>query len=403
MSAAPVRDDYIRPSALSAIAICPGRPTMEAAVERVFGQAEEEAEDDEEGEEEAPERGNVAQLGTEAHAWGETGIRLLAMDRDGKPNEILPHIDTIIAKLNELHAEPEVTKMDKWTWWCIEFYVRKVHELCVMHDIQPLNILVEHHLTMDGLGFRQGGTSDCILVVPFVKVIVIDFKAGFLDQDDASEHDQLAAYAYGAAKEFSVDQVQVWIVAPRCDKDRRVSGGAFDAEALRTAGIWIEAITRRARIADPEIVPSYTSCLYCKALTRCNPARSWLMNTQEALTLIGDPTDADEWGRLADAQAIAGRFNKEGKAKVKKHLIGGGQATGWKLGAGRAIWSLLEVAKAIDFLDEKGFTEMCSNALTIKIGKLSQEARDLLEGEKLIEERPSSPSLKPVKGAKAAL
>ena len=381
------RETYIRPSAMSAIALCAGRPSMEAAFEFIYGRAPD---------------SQQASMGNNAHGWSAKGINYLIAALICEPADAV--LQTALARLRVEHADATAAlHLDKWTWWGVEYVVSKIHELVVLHSVEPDNIMVEYHLTLDGLGIRRGGTSDVILVVPGKLCIVVDHKFGFLEQEDAAEHDQIMVYALGAAREFSVPVVHVAILAPRADRDKRTTMAKFDAETMRQATIWVDAILRRARAPDPELSPNYTSCLYCKAITRCKPSRSWAMNVLEALKTIGDPADPDGWAEIAGAQAIAARFAEDAKEQCKSRLQKGGAITGWKLGSGRAIWSVKQVGLALELLEQKGLGEMGSAALSIKIGELSEEARKMLCDAGYAEEKPSAPSLKAVKGEKASV
>ena len=127
------------------------------------------------------------------------------------------------------------------------------------------------------------------------------------------------------------------------------------------------------------------------------------MNVLEALKTIGDPADPDGWAEIAGAQAIAARFAEDAKEQCKARLQKGGAITGWKLGSGRAIWSVKQVGLALELLEQKGLGEMGRAALSIKIGELSEEARKMLCDAGYAEEKASAPSLKAVKGEKASV
>jgi RecB family exonuclease len=92
--------------------------------------------------------------------------------------------------------------LKEWDQRCVADAVTFARALIDKHGIEPEHILVEHRLDGKDLGLVNGGTADLILVVPFRLVVVVDWKFGFIDQEDADEHDQLVAYALMASRTF---------------------------------------------------------------------------------------------------------------------------------------------------------------------------------------------------------
>lgn len=364
--------DFIRPSSLHPIASCPGRPAMEAAVVNAYGEPESSAE---------------ASMGTKAHAYAATGITAWIAGCDW---------DKAIAMAC---GDATADGMDHWTVWCIRACLEFARDLIAQHGVEAENVLVEHALDMLDLGMDRPGTADLVLVVPFKQVIVVDWKYTYLDQGDASDHDQLQAYANAAAASFKTQTVLVYLYAPRADKAHRATAARFDAAALAANAAWTRAVVARAKAPNPELVPSYDACLYCRALTRCAAAQEFIVNAQEALAMIGQPLDPDAWGDLAAASKIAAKFGEDAKEQVKDHLIKGGCATGWGLGSGRAIRSCSDPATALKRLDAAGMGPLGLEAISLSPAKLPEEALAVIAD--LVIEKPSAPSLKAVK-ARAA-
>lgn len=360
--------DYIRPSSLHAIAACPGRPTMEAAVVSAFGEHEGSAE---------------ASMGTKAHAAVAAGI-----DRwvEGQS-------DAEAASSSE--QEAAAAGLDAWTSGCVRACVEFALALIHKNEIERDNVLIEHPLDMGPLGMDRIGTADLVLVVPHKRCIVVDWKFTFLDQGDATDHDQLQSYAVAAATTFRTNIVEVFLFAPREPRLRRATGATFSADALRANAAWTRAVVARANQPNPELAPSYDACLYCRALTRCAAAKEQIMNANEALSLIGSPTEPDDWGALASAAKIAEKFGDDAKEQVKSHLIGGGAATGWGLGSGRNIRSCTSPSDALRRLDAAGMGPLAMEAVSLSVAKLPPEAVEIIAD--LVQEKPSAPSLKATK------
>lgn len=360
-------EPFIRPSSTGENALCAGRPLMQATMVALHGKREA-----------APE----ANMGHKAHAWGESGVRLLTTDMDDmEPLEEVADIESVIRDLRRNMAEArnggQDCAVDTWTERVVEDYVRFIHGLIVKHGISPDNVLVEERLDMTDIGFRNGGTSDCILVVPFKLVIVVDLKAGFLEQEEAADHSQIAGYGVSAALRFQTKDVMVFIAQPRQEKSKRFSGATFDAAAIKETAAWISSVNNRCRATNPELTAGYAQCANCQALARCAAAKEMMMNAQEALETLGMPLDADGRGALADAAKLAERFADAGKEIVKAALKAGESATGWKLGSPRALRSVANPGQALATLAANGITMRALSemeAVTIKLGALTPEA-----------------------------
>ncbi len=368
------REAFIRPSTLAAIAACNARPTMEAAHEALYGKQES-----------AP----VAEMGNDLHARSSVAI-----------NDVIAGMawgDAIAKACNLAVSEG----LKSWSVWCLQFALERVRDLALKYEITADNILSEHRMDMAGVGFARGGTADVVMVVPFKLVVVVDFKYGFLDQGDAEDHDQLQAYGIAAADQFKCEDVQVWVLQPRAEKPHRMSGATFDAAALRTNRAWTQAVLRLARGDNPELTAGYSQCVYCKAFTHCPAVKERIVQAQEALQLIGPPTDADAWGEAADAYKLAEKWGADGKDETKAHLLanGPGSVTGWKLGAGRAIRSVADMPRALERLREAGLVEAAAPAMSISVGKMEPMVADLLADQ--VVEHTSAPSLVQEKRAQA--
>lgn len=373
---------FIRPSSLHAIAACPARPLTEAATVATVGEPAE-----------SPE----ASMGHRAHAFVADAINNWKLSQETGEHGACWG-DTIALARNDAAADG----LDAWTVRCIQFCLETARDLIAKYEIYPENALVEHRLDMTDLGM-SGGTADLILVEPFERVIVIDWKFTFMDQGDATEHDQLQAYAASAAVTFRTPEVIVYLVAPRADKDNRVTSAKFDADALRENATWTRAVVARATSERPELRASHDACIYCRALATCPAARKYIMDAHEALAVLGNPTTADDLGELANAAKLAEKFAESGKETVKAELIAGNPATGWKLGAPRAIRSVVGVADALAEMEAAGIkaTDLAqADALSIKVGNLPDAAASIIAAR--ITEKLSSPSLTQDKRGRAA-
>jgi hypothetical protein len=364
--------DFIRPSSLHAIAACPGRPTMEAAYVNTYGE---------------PESSTEASMGHQAHAWAAEGILNWRQGDEWG--------DAIAKACNEATE----SGLDHWTVWCIQSCIEFARDLIAKHDIERENVLVEHSLEMLSQGMDRPGTADLVLVIPFKLVVVVDWKFTFLDQGDAGDHDQLQGYGNAAAATFKTSEVIVYLFQPRAEKGKRASAAKFDAATIYANSAWTRAVVAIAKAPNPNLAPSYESCLYCRALTRCLAAREFIMDAKEALQFLGNPRDPDSWGELAAAAKIGEKFAEDSKDLVKDHIMKGGAATGWGLGSGRTIRSCTDAKEAMRRLDDAGMRDLALEAVKISVASLPTEAVEVIAD--LVQEKPSAPSLKAVKSRAA--
>jgi len=372
--------DFIRPSALSAISRCHGRPRMEAAVVNAYGE---------------PPTSDEANVGTLLHAAVQEVVEhwKLCQETGERGAEWGDAIALTINNLGEKH--PELSSYDLW---CLEFACRYARDLIVKHEVHPDNVLTEQRLDMLDVGIGRGGTADLVLVVPHKRVLVVDWKFGHLESDAADENDQTATYGGAAAATFKVQEVEVHLVQPRAEKHARATAATFDAKALAAQNAWTRSVVALARNPNPDLRPSYDACKHCRALTRCAAAKEAIVLSSQALELIGKPTDADAWGDLAGMAKLAAKFSENGVDEVKARLQAGGDVTGWKLQPSGNMKICLDPRGVFSRLEEKGLKEQALAAIKIDVGRLTPAAADLV-GE-FIELRPKAASLKPSKVGK---
>jgi len=362
--------DFIRPSSLAAIAQCPGRPTMEAAVVNLEGDQPD-----------SPE----ASMGHRGHEIIGRNIECWRLSQE--PGGLGKGWDDIIAQAAD---EATAAGMSSWDAWCVRFCLEFARDAIQKYGIEADNVLVEHRMGMADLGMA-GGTADLILVVPFKLVIVIDWKLGYVEQQEAADNDQLQAYGVSASEEFKTKAVLVYVVTPRAEKEYRVTAGKFDAKALEESACWTRAVVARAQSPNPELAPDYSACVYCRAVRQCPAVKEHLVNTQEALAVLGTPATPEAWGDAIGAAKLAEKWGEGWKEAGKAHLMSGGQANGFKLGAGRSIESVANVPEAVAKLREAGMEAEALEAASISAGKLTPAARAVIES--YITTKTSAPSL----------
>lgn len=320
------RGTFVRPSAIGAIAACNGRPFMEDAVVSAFGE---------------PSTSEIAEVGNAVDGFMGKGIEAWKAGAEWG--------DAIADACNQAAA----SGLNRYDVFCIQISIEFIRDLVAKHDAERDNVMTQHWLDMSAYGINRGGTCDVAIVIPFKLLIIVDEKAGYIDQGDASEHDQTMVYGVAGAETFKVPEVEVYLFQPRNEKSRRITGTKFNAVSLRKNAAWTSAIVRLAMAENPEIKPGYEQCKYCKALTRCAAAKEYFMLAREAAALIGKPTDPDAWGELVDAAKVAQRFYEEGTDAAKAWAKAGGEITGWGLKDSGTVCKI-DAQKAIKLAREAG-------------------------------------------------
>lgn len=365
---------FRRPSNIARLAACPAAAIVSALVLELDGEAPA-----------APE----ANLGNEVHAGVQEGVGYALTVTGGDWT----------AAANMACDKAAARGMDGWSVSCIRMTLDFYHQLIVKYQIEPENILAEHALDMAATGFRRKGTSDLVLVVPFKLVVIVDLKAGFVDQGDAEDHDQMATYSAAAAETFKVKKVVTYLWQPRAERERRATCATFDAAALHDTTTWALAVLWRSRRPDAQLCPGFSQCSTCPALRRCPAAKDFIVNAQEAIALIGAPTTAESWGEALGAAKLAEKWAEAWKNAGKAHLVAGGEATGFKLGTPRSIRSVVGVPEAMAKLRDAGHEDEALAALSMAVAKLSEQAQQIIAGN--ITENLTDPPLVATKAKKA--
>jgi hypothetical protein len=265
------------------------------------------------------------------------------------------------------------------------------------YQIERDNILVECPLDMVTCGMTRNGTSDLVLIVTGKLVVICDLKAGFLDQGDADDHDQMASYAVAAAMDFQCEEVHVYLFQPRAEKEHRSSAARYDAKQLRDAAAWSHSVCALARNPNPPLTAGFLQCNTCPAMRRCEAAKEYIMQAQEAIEIMGEPLTPDTWGETIGAAKLAEKWADEWKKAGKAYMQEGGLATGFKLNDGRSMRACDTVAIAMRKLEAGGYGNELLTATTISIGKLSPEAIECIKEN--ISTKKCEPSIAPDKRA----
>lgn len=307
MNAPTTYRSFIRPSFLPVLAECPAAAQMTFYFVQTFGE---------------PDEADVMALGTDMHAC--VVMALYPLMAGG-----LPATDEVLAKFPSFSGWDQACVRR-----CVEFAVELLRKTRNDYPDEDVQILLEHHLDGSVLGIDRGGSADLVIVVPFRHLRIVDWKCGFLDQGEAADHDQLAAYGVMGAATFKTKTVEVYLFQPRADVALRASGARFAAAELRATETWTRAVVEDATSDDPELRAGF-HCTKCRAVTRCAAAKEFIMRLKEAVAKIAAANDPKAWCELIDSAKVAGKFSDDAIEQAKGHLIAGGQVELWSLKPGQ--------------------------------------------------------------------
>jgi hypothetical protein len=344
-----------------------------------------------------------AAMGQDAHAVvGMTLLFATRHDADADhPRDAIEPLESSIQYAENIVAM-RYRNLNGYDWWCIAQCVSFAYSMIAKHGIEPCDVLVEQHMDGQHIGLDNGGTADLVLLVPFVRAIVIDWKLGYLEQDDAADHDQLSAYAMMAAHQYRLDRVDVWIFQPRQDRHRRQSGARYDAEALRSRYEWAMGVCCAANHPDARLSPGYPQCQHCDALIFCQAARGYIMRARDAVQLMGPPKDPHLLLEMAGARVVAQRFADEAKEYLRRLLMSGMEVPGLRLRSTGMSRSFSSASAVIQRAADNGHAAEAASATTISVGQLREAVGPELFGKTygdLVEETPKAKAITIVKGS----
>ena len=122
------------------------------------------------------------------------------------------------------------------------------------------DVLVERRLEFKYAGIVQYyGFSDVVAVFPD-KVLVVDFKFGYLPVTEAENNMQGAAYALAAMQEFKKEKAEVLFINPRINQHTFCT---FDDRAAIAS--YIMGVIAKCKEENAPLIPGEKQCKYCKA------------------------------------------------------------------------------------------------------------------------------------------
>ena len=283
---------FIRPSSMSAIELCPGRPRLEAQICNLIPGWYDRS---------SP----VAIQGTKAHDAQAHTLALIYHRPDGfhPASEALDDMRNHLAALEPWAADAARR--------CVAYCVALVDSLLAQG--LRVRVEVEMHLPGGSTGIQRGGTADVLIFGYDMngvlrKLIIEDTKTGFLDQGEACDHLQLHCYAAMAWEKYEPEHIEVHLAQGRI---RHFSAASFTKWDVININHRAYFIVRRATEESHIFSPCINACRYCKALPLCAAARGKIMSDAKRLEMFG--MDYSDRIKLDDDAKLARRFVEEAK------------------------------------------------------------------------------------------
>jgi hypothetical protein len=172
-----------------------------------------------------------------------------------------------------IQVEGDDFKVDYDMADAVQVYLDTVRS--VLEEYPGAELRVEHQFALEFIHPELGGTCDAIIVVPFHKVIVLDYKHGKGVVVAADENTQAKIYALGAAVSEDLEDIEVVIVQPRA----YAKGDGVKRWNTTKSGLmqWAEHILKPATIeasTNPNArFKTGDWCRFCSASPICPEAR----------------------------------------------------------------------------------------------------------------------------------
>ncbi len=156
------------------------------------------------------------------------------------------------------------------------------------------------------------------------KGLIVDFKSGRGEYDEAADNAQLRGLAALVGTHYDLTEVRAAIVQPFCGKPTVAD---FVWNAIDAAWDWTVAIVERAEDATEADAKAGSHCHYCKAKVDCPAFRAW--STEPAKTLAADRLPDDPKTAQAALYARAMEIDAASLGAILDRC----QALGWLISA----------------------------------------------------------------------
>lgn len=213
----------------------------------------------------------------------------------------------------------------------IQVHLDLVRRLMDQYADQGARLYVEEGLS-SFLDPDAWGTSDTIIFVPGVKLIVIDFKYGrnIIVEPDSSQNKEYGYMACEGFEDSGIEDVELWITQPRAPhpKGRVRSYSATRAELEK----WFvgEAVPAMAATREPDALLTIgTWCRFCDAKDKCPAMKGETLNLN--MDLEPEYMTGEELGSLMQRGDAINKYMAKLGEEAFKRVRAGEEVSGYKL------------------------------------------------------------------------
>lgn len=286
--------------------------------------------------------------------------------------------------------------------WSIAQAIIAVYDLIDIYHAQPCLVFTEIHLSgQHEIGLDpQHGQADLVILDPFRRLVIVDYKFGWLYQDEAEDNDQMACYAVLGRKTYTVDEAHVAVIQPR-QRDCRVSRARFDRTSLENTARWIADVSRRCKDPRAQLCASYMACIYCEAAPWCAACGEWMIEAQDMIYQLETADEPDLVAGVIERAKIAAKIGKDGTEIARELIAHGCEVPGWGLGKPSVTREITDFSAARGIAEDNGLASTFAGACTVSAAKLREvlgpDAFTALFG-KVTKENTNKPSVVRCKG-----
>jgi hypothetical protein len=260
--------------------------------------------------------GEPASEGTAAHA-----IAAMALEQDKEAWEFIGLV--VVADGLPFIVDQEMADG-------VQVHLDLVDRLMKQYAEEGARLYVEEKLS-SFLDPDAWGTSDTIIFVPGVKIIVIDFKYGrVVVEPDSAQNKEYGYMACEGFEDSGIEDVELWITQPRAPHPKgRTRPYSTTRAALEE---WFIGEVVPAMAATRELKANLTIgpwCRFCKAKEKCPAMKGETLNLN--MDLEPEYMTGEELGTLMQRGDAINKYMAKLGEEAFKRVKAGEAVTGYKL------------------------------------------------------------------------
>lgn len=204
--------------------------------------------------------------------------------------------------------------------------------------------------------------------------LVVDYKTGRGEVDDAQDNYQLAVQALCVYEEIGPENIIVAVIQPWASPQFTVA--QYDADAIAAAEVLVKETLLEIEKPDAPRVAGVDQCKYCKARATCPAAINEVKSMAMTPFRAGMVIDPKYMSKLLEDCKLASSIIHEIRSHAKEMLDRGIEIPGWKLSKGQERRNITDITKIFERCVDLGVKEEEFVGLTdIGLGDLEKLIR----------------------------